>query len=914
MARIYLTGSGPTKGYATGSGIISNPVRILLQERDNKTGSYPTIARTGDPDFTGQYASTFDDTKTILFTGGNLVYPTGLRSTSYWVSGGVATPNILQGLTAQGTSSAGVSDAHVSFTPGQSIGPFNESRIYLDNDSQFYQTGTDPGILPGFDQRLSSKVSISIDTTPTSKSEVFWSTGTLPNASGFSGGVSSGISYFSWADKKWQPFGNLTTGSNVDYQNKSYEVSSSSYLAIAPSTSPTAAGVLDLPAEKVFGMPVSTFGFPFADKFDATGSQLLSLSNSLTAPLLVEKVVFEFSGTLSGPAFRTVLGNPTEPVVQTFVIMRESQSPTQGNFSVPGIYLDRDPFPDVFVETQNTYNTHKHREIVWFGRAASFHNGIFPTAAGIQSQFPEIYESADLWAASEAGTSGYPTGTFRIESPVRVCSQAPFSSALIANRESESLIGDSYFVGNAVGGASLKDISNGRSFIKSIVGSDVTGSYAYLDGLTVNKFTKYFSEAPFVLLPSDKIIFAAIHQIAQDQSFGNRERNTAFRDRLTIAPGASKITLYGSLLRNNLPKESETNQPLTSDAIHEDLHYDNPVYDQWDVEPYTALTGSYVDLIITGSMLATPMGDPTAVNVRKVQASVAAGQAGTTGALQRFVRMSDTAGTLYDSYPPSLSEIYKSSGVGLLATQSFGANVFPIAFSTPDDAGVSSLAVDKSWWLRSAYEISSARFGVTLLLQDRLSSFTIAGTPSGNNFAFPERSIYLLSSSNLVPFNDFIRDDENSAVTEASARRSIAALFGFGDQKYNTPSFISQGATYGTGYRALIRGYKYGLAGLFGSFPDARFRRDRFGQFRDMLEQRRYPATLIGNSVDYPLTIRFVPQDTTSGGTTEPSQTHSQNLSPYATSSLPYFDGRAVDRSDNPDVTLKPVTIEIRTS
>ena len=46
--------------------------------------------------------------------------------------------------------------------------------------------------------------------------------------------------------------------------------------------------------------------------------------------------------------------------------------------------------------------------------------------------------------------------------------------------------------------------------------------------------------------------------------------------------------------------------------------------------------------------------------------------------------------------------------------------------------------------------------------------------------------------------------------------------------------------------------------------------------------------------------IRFI--DTDTGDTTVPINTHSQNLSAYSTSSLPYFDGEVRDREDNPDV------------
>ena len=77
-----------------------------------------------------------------------------------------------------------------------------------------------------------------------------------------------------------------------------------------------------------------------------------------------------------------------------------------------------------------------------------------------------------------------------------------------------------------------------------------------------------------------------------------------------------------------------------------------------------------------------------------------------------------------------------------------------------------------------------------------------------------------------------------------------------------------------------------------------------------MFEQRKFPATLIGGSVEYPVMINFVPQDTTTGGKSSPENTHSQNLSRFATSSLPYFDGMVKDRDDNPDVTLTPISVQ----
>ncbi|HIE83183.1 MAG TPA: hypothetical protein EYQ00_04720, partial [Dehalococcoidia bacterium] len=283
--------------HGTVSGIISNPVRIMLQDRDHRTGSYPTISRTGDPDFTGEYSSFYDDTNTLIFNSQDLVYPTGLPTTSKFVSGGVASPNILQGLIAPGTSSAGISDSHIRFTPGENITPFNESRVYLDNDSEFYATGTAPETLPGFAQRLLSKAILTFDISPTSGTEVYFSTGTAPSATGINQRVNSGLSYFNFLDKRWEIIGDLTTESNVDYYTGSHAMATGSMLAIAnnswwhgyfPSVDfgPIARGLAG---------PTTFAGFPFASKFNATGSQHLTLSSSVTAPFLVEKWELDIS-------------------------------------------------------------------------------------------------------------------------------------------------------------------------------------------------------------------------------------------------------------------------------------------------------------------------------------------------------------------------------------------------------------------------------------------------------------------------------------------------------------------------------------------------------------------------------------------------------------------------------------------
>ena len=68
MPKIFLTGSGISKGYVTGSGYLNNPVRTIVRDRDNRAGTYPTIHRMNRKDNTGILSNiVFDDTKTVKF-------------------------------------------------------------------------------------------------------------------------------------------------------------------------------------------------------------------------------------------------------------------------------------------------------------------------------------------------------------------------------------------------------------------------------------------------------------------------------------------------------------------------------------------------------------------------------------------------------------------------------------------------------------------------------------------------------------------------------------------------------------------------------------------------------------------------------------------------------------------------------
>lgn len=153
----------------------------------------------------------------------------------------------------------------------------------------------------------------------------------------------------------------------------------------------------------------------------------------------------------------------------------------------------------------------------------------------------------------------------------------------------------------------------------------------------------------------------------------------------------------------------------------------------------------------------------------------------------------------------------------------------------------------------------------------------------------------------------------------AGASDAIKALFGFGDM--NNRVYTTLG-TFGTTHFAdfrrrepdpsynfgskwsmspIIRGWKYGVYSGLPAFSKAYFRAKRYGQFRDMLEQRPFTKFYLtpGNDpraqgpTPAAVTVKFVDAG---GKLTNPQNTLSQNLSFEATSSMPYFDGETRNR------------------
>lgn len=98
---------------------------------------------------------------------------------------------------------------------------------------------------------------------------------------------------------------------------------------------------------------------------------------------------------------------------------------------------------------------------------------------------------------------------------------------------------------------------------------------------------------------------------------------------------------------------------------------------------------------------------------------------------------------------------------------------------------------------------------------------------------------------------------------------------------------------YSFGTKPIIRGWKYGIVNGLPQYSRAIWRRNKFGQLRDMLEQRIDSkfASIDSNVTvgESPVRITFL--DSFSKLIIDATNTTSSNLSYEASSSLPYFDG-----------------------
>lgn len=324
----------------------------------------------------------------------------------------------------------------------------------------------------------------------------------------------------------------------------------------------------------------------------------------------------------------------------------------------------------------------------------------------------------------------------------------------------------------------------------------------------------------------------------------------------------------------------------------------------------------------------------------------------------KLVKTLDLTERYYDSMMPSLNDAFAADGCAILVAspdvfgssskvdQRMGWMIFDLMM--PGLLGSLLVGINGNWTKSFPFEPRYSRASRQLAIKKEFtvgsiysSSVSVTAPQEVPGFFFgpwggPNTVSLWTADANISGLNSHGFFTTSSAGNDDMAR----ALFGFGDlnnclitvdgddsvrigtnhyaEHRNVAADIRGGffeVENDFGFSPLIRGWKYGVISGIALHSDAYFRRDRFGQFRDMLEQRLYtkyyriadptlPAYRTGIT-PAAVQVKFVDS---SGKLTKPENTWSQNLSTEATSSMPFFDGETRNR---PDINVNTLNANI---
>jgi hypothetical protein len=462
-----------------------------------------------------------------------------------------------------------------------------------------------------------------------------------------------------------------------------------------------------------------------------------------------------------------------------------------------------------------------------------------------------------------------------------------------------------------------------RAF-KSVGGDTEPKENAF--GVSIGSDTSKIS--PYLLFPEDEIIFgvdSVLGIVGVDNSFSSSFSNRITGSKMTIEASPASVTFFGTLLRDQKPVPLlSTNPQLTSPAVHQAIQQDMTIVDQYDIERSEIYSGTYIDEVYGGGAIRAYSPDEEHARLSQTRGtvgSVAGGTAGITGSLLRAVRISDSTEQYWDTVMPDKLE-YGTRVDTLMYFYDKGVHSSVSGLPEMPDNRIAFEEVGTQ--ASGAMTISHIRTGSILSEATCSMPYPYEGNPTRNPQDSRNVSLGILPAPlfGLTVSGAFIHNYSNrhtkipdhidavnrvlfSAGWETQIEgRTSSATIGF--IKHRTAG----GAT----------AMKYGVKNYMPNFTSAVFRRDHYGQFRDMLEPRKFAKFYKLGQKDgsmSPVEVRFVQRLTdqtmdprnivqkekdsgTSNdyGSQVKKPTQSRNISLISSCSRPYFDSDRKTKSN----------------
>jgi len=569
------------------------PPKVRLTIQDSTTGSYPpVISKTIGVTTT---VSPFNDqTETIVFNKRNVYYGLNVPTGSSYIPA-ISSSGLLPSITGSGYVAAGISDVFLDipkyYTSSSNINPFiDNDQFAVDGKSQnlqLYSSGTQ---IIGFGSPLWSKQKIEINLSAVASR-------TLGDAWGPAISESYTMAYYNHGSASWQPVGSprvatyyvsqaLATGSvGIVPWYKEKAIGFGAFSGIYTNALPN----MELLSAV---RPFKEHGFPFADKYfvpdtGVSSSILYSMSNKLRRPFLVEAVAVQFTGSFnSGDLVCNWSGGALGSGTSFFFILNQRKNGSVNETVV------LNPGPTSFSNTTASYTVSHNSgtmDIVACLPIFTPGTGAFSTDPATRdiSIVPALQKNLNVNIIFPFQRSDDPDGSLLkwsgkyVVSGV-VCAPTPLfttdqdNGAVLRIRSGSNLF-DTYdtiptFPNSRNGSSSI--VGN-RNFLNSTAGNQRHGVFDSTTGLVDQINGVSWILNPYILYPNDQLIFG--WQSPHTGDTWDRQHPDGifitgsgnFGAQLTIAPGFSKVVLYGSYLQEGTEFNSGFNQVMFSNSIHE---------------------------------------------------------------------------------------------------------------------------------------------------------------------------------------------------------------------------------------------------------------------------------------------------------------------------------------------------------
>ena len=405
----------------------------------------------------------------------------------------------------------------------------------------------------------------------------------------------------------------------------------------------------------VIGKPIDTFSFPYGAQYHATSSQHIQAKDlGITKPFVLEKTSLEFDIRLEMASNTGVgFGNMQQTYNEKFMHTNNALTPSARG-AVTGL---RTILPTFFILRQKKDNFTKNVKVNLARGAETAaidnittnfeittpvrHSLVSGSGGGsgigtivdtsrdlITYKQPCFMFETDNWndtnyglTVSQVRDAGYPgdehiiidagtsdvsgffgyTGSIKLNSPVKVCSNyPPVTSLVVSGVNGDKQLNQYILKLSKESNDRSRGLSTSRGLVNNFSGFKLGKKFIQpssnagvvpilIKGPSLEDMVK---SSPYVIFPEDELIFGWQYPIPRDLINGlGSDSYTAGYNKMTLF-GNTKLTFYGSQVKNGKEFHEGLNQNLTSNAVHEVIG-NEPVVDQFDISERGELTGSF---------------------------------------------------------------------------------------------------------------------------------------------------------------------------------------------------------------------------------------------------------------------------------------------------------------------------------